>query len=332
VRFIVHIGMMKTGSTALQSTFAANRDQLAALGVCYPRAHCQVGNKHVDAVWSCLAASGLGPRIREQYSGSKPVEIAEAIINEARRLACSTVVVSAEDFSRYPAETFTDFIGALDDVSVVLFLRDQVEALPSMYAQLVKHKGIRDSLDDYLRGMLEQHKSGVWKRGQVTFDYQRLISGWSSLAGEDAIRVAVYDQEARSDIVSTFLELSGLEDLANGGGDADSGGPFIASGDRSNPSLSGPFLQLALRVNRLIAEPDRTALIRGIVRAQSDSGWRAQPTTLDPECRQEIRSTFRSSNEWVARRYFARGALFEGQRKDVASSIAAAETDMPRNG
>src|SRR5208283_2111335 len=100
-RLIVHIGIHKTGSTAIQHTLFNNARQLAAHGILYPRYHAApVGDfNHRQLAWEIEAGA---------------VDLA-ALRNWAKYLAqtdAHTVVLSAEDLCKLKD---VEFLGSFAD-------------------------------------------------------------------------------------------------------------------------------------------------------------------------------------------------------------------------
>ncbi len=125
---MIHIGPPKTGSTSIQTTMAARRDELAELGVLYP-------GSGVRAKFSGWAVMGARPRgMRKPRMAEWDELVAE--VNESGLKA----VVSSEAFGRADEDAIgrmVDSFGA-DRVHVVAVGRRLDKALPSLYQEKVK--------------------------------------------------------------------------------------------------------------------------------------------------------------------------------------------------
>lgn len=313
LRVVLHIGMMKTGSTALQSSLAKNRELLAEAGILYPEGHCQIGDKHTDLVWGSLGQERLTDNVRTRYSGASPAEAVRNIKAECLQKKCSIIVLSAEDFSRHPAHTYSELLGLLGELTVVVFLRDQRYAVPSMHAQLVKHGGLDISIPQYVDRILENHAEGVWHAGEPTFDYWKLLSGWREVVGFASLRVGIHE-ESTSDVVARFLDLSDLQGVIH-----ERLGPERLLLEESrlgrrNPSLAGPFLDVAIAVNRCVTDANTTPVMEALQRAQRQAGWQHH-NTLDDELAARVAGAFSETNSKVAHTYFSRHALFSRSRE-----------------
>lgn len=125
---MIHIGPPKTGSTSIQTTMAARREELAELGVLYP-------GSGVRAKFSGWAVMGARPR------GMRKPRMAEwdALVDEVNESGLKAVV-SSEAFGRADEEAIgrmVDSFGA-DRVHVVAVGRRLDKALPSLYQEKVK--------------------------------------------------------------------------------------------------------------------------------------------------------------------------------------------------
>ncbi|MEM8788554.1 MAG: hypothetical protein AAGE76_09855 [Pseudomonadota bacterium] len=188
-RVILHIGMEKTGSSALQRFFARNRVMLRMAGLRYPRMEGAPAESHCDLV-DAIAADGTGAELVETYA---------AAVEDA-----ATTLISAEGLSA-PDPGFAQAFGPWAerfDVTVVVFLRRQDEWALSAYRQAVIDPGVAEA-----RGFAD------WLDDPVTrarLDYATMLEGWNAVFGADRIRVLRYPHEIP--VVPAFLRAAGLPD------------------------------------------------------------------------------------------------------------------------
>ncbi len=190
-KLIIHAGPPKTGSTAIQYCLARNRDQLQKLGLLYPRAGCPWVRPrfgHHLLVWAFTGDRGT------RSGGSW-----RNLLREIQASPAETVVLSSEGFSLLQDEHVAkvrDYLREFDDVEVVVYLRDQLKFMISLYKQRIKADGCALSF-------IEFAEETLWRA-----DYQALIERWGGAFGEDVITVRVYDKIKRPPgVVGDFISL-----------------------------------------------------------------------------------------------------------------------------
>lgn len=125
---MIHIGPPKTGSTSIQTTMAARREELAGLGVLYP-------GSGVRAKFSGWAVMGVRPR------GMRKPRMAEwdELVREVNDSGLKAVV-SSEAFGRADEDAIGRMVASFgaERVHVVSVGRRLDKALPSLYQEKVK--------------------------------------------------------------------------------------------------------------------------------------------------------------------------------------------------
>lgn len=150
VKLVIHVGMPKTGTTALQRQLAQSSEVLRKAGIDYPEAHRDAeGIAHHGLARELLSGwETAAPTVAnlEAYAGgtdAKQILISsEAFTNCLGRRVCF-------DFMR-----FIDVLGRRGDVSVVLALRRIDSFLESMYLHSTKTGETAVGLDAYMRSRL----------------------------------------------------------------------------------------------------------------------------------------------------------------------------------
>lgn len=148
----LHIGMPKTGSSAIQQALHASREPLLAIGVRVAQTGLYHGAHH--GLEKELRRGGPGALWDEALAEAKPGE---------------TLVISAEGLWFVEPEGVARLAQRLRDhaVMVHLYLRRPDEFLASLYRQRIKGSGRCETL----RGFLDHRDSEV--------DYPRMVSEWS---------------------------------------------------------------------------------------------------------------------------------------------------------
>lgn len=194
-KYILHIGTHKTGTSSLQQAFFANRHNLHRHGVVYPE-------------------TGLHPNAHAHYKlsfalrGEKPgrIGLPEDWKNRLREEMASAQisVVSSELFHEKiqdPESVATLF--PPDQTLIVMYLREPVSYMASLYQQRIKTNNLSMNLEDFVK--------------YNGFSYVNTIDKWSQIFGKENVILRLYDRETLldGDIVADFAYLvrPGLESM-----------------------------------------------------------------------------------------------------------------------
>ena len=201
---LLHLGFHKTGTTAVQSTFAASRPALAEHGVLYPgrrRSHHPAAMAMTDRTW------GVG-----REGGQEPDPRAWNRLARAARGHAGRVLISSENFALTPDEAAARMVADLgrDRVHVVFTMRPVAQLLGSSWQQYLK-SGWTISYADWLDRILaelepDSRRSGFWLRN----DYPTIVGRWASLVGADRVHLVCLDPDDRGFLLRTFAELLDL--------------------------------------------------------------------------------------------------------------------------
>lgn len=241
-RLILHIGLPKTGTSAIQAYLARNRAALRLMGVRYPKAllpgHEGAGGcpKHRAVVQAITGGDALAAQMRAAVA--------------ARARLSRTTVLSAEELSA-PDPAIATAVAPLAeefDCRVVIFLRRQDEWALSVFRQAVM-----DADPATAAGL------AAWlARPEIRrrFDFDTLLGYWEQAFGQAAISVRLYPHHLP--IIPGFLGAAGLPASA---------GLLPGRGARINESASPDAVAAALsRINApfdamRFAQDDRDAFL-----------------------------------------------------------------------
>ncbi|GGK58228.1 hypothetical protein [Amphritea balenae] len=210
VKVYVHLGMPKTGTSALQSLLYHNRNKLKKCGFYYPDFGQKQHYPFVRALSEEAGSPSVFPGGGDQLSVSGFVK---KIKRDIKKFKIHTVILSSEFFFDYAGLTpdrddraigqalpffknvaqiinnnFHDF-----DVQIVTWLRRQDDWLMSMYNNVVKAHNFRNTFDHF-------------ERKQVAPFYGSILSQWGDVFGDDNINVFVYQKgKPEFNVISTFL-------------------------------------------------------------------------------------------------------------------------------
>jgi hypothetical protein len=210
-RVVLHIGMSKTGTSALQVFFVRNREALAAAGVDYPAA---------DSDWLALqggTVSGNGVELSRFLVPTLATAAPEAdhprILATFRRQiaeADGTLLYSSEALYYLHHDRFAQLhqicVEAGASLEVVVFLCDIAEHALSEYAQSVKRQRCTETFSEFISFDFPPPTYDVRIRSQL----EPLVE----LLGPAHVHAFHYAREKRT-MAQTFLrEVLGITELA----------------------------------------------------------------------------------------------------------------------
>lgn len=241
---LLHIGVMKTGTTALQRAASRRRGHLLRHGVRYPG---QQYNHRQAALALMNRPVTTGAAHRDSWS-----ELMEEVAHDQRR----RIWISNEFICGSDEPTARRFLDDLiPEVHVVVTVRSVGSVLPSLWQQYVKAGSTQD-FQDFLVAVLAPVGSTTLPPHYRRHDQGEVVSRWAALAGPENLTVVVVDKtrpRVARDVFERLLGLpSGLLD------------PPAQRGVDTNRTLSAEEASLFLAVNRAIPEGavERDDLVR----------------------------------------------------------------------
>ena len=224
----LHIGTEKTGTTAIQRFFKANREALGERGICYPAAP---GNEnHLALARAAILFDKRGPlrrtaqirtdddvrNFRETLLANLSAELAErpyrfAVMSNEH---CSSHLLVDEE-----VQWLKDALSPLfDRIRIIVYLRRQDDYLLSSYSTAVK-SGVTHPLAIPRERAIHVH-----------YDHWDLLSRWARVFGRDNIIARRFEKTSlkSGDVVDDFLDCVGVDanlprpDTANESLDAES--------------------------------------------------------------------------------------------------------------
>lgn len=229
MNIILHVGSLKTGSTYLQSLIWGNLPILASSGICVPKTGVQS-----DHHYNIALAAGFGyPAARMSE------EEADGLLRDVgAELAASeheTALFSSEHFDiGVSPKSIARLCKALAEhrVKVVLYLRNQVDLIQSLYFEHLKWGGVTE---------LSQFAANQLRIGALAYDER--VAHWIDAGVE--ICVLDYNQE-RQTLATGFLgAIPGAPPLER----------LTAPRNAVNESLAPEAMEYLRRMNLLVASP-----------------------------------------------------------------------------
>lgn len=200
----MHIGVHKTGTTAVQDSLAQCRPLLGQWRVRYPGRN----QAHRD-----VASSAMGRQLGWRTDGARPPEpgLWDRFVSGAHSFNGVTVL-SSEFLAEASAEKAQQMIADVgaDRVHVVVTLRNLGKILPSAWQQILKsgyETPYATWLDRTLNVPVVEPKPGTfWNRHR----HDEVVLRWAALVGPERVTVVVVDDAHREDIYWHFEDLLGL--------------------------------------------------------------------------------------------------------------------------
>ena len=295
-KLFLHVGMEKTGSTAIQGCLQLNLAELPKIGFFIAGRECRASSV---ALQHRLAKACLGnPRIAGHIVPASAEEWG-GWLAEFQASDCPAAILSSELFSYATAADIAGLAERLKafEVVVVVYLRRQ---------------------DSYVEAQYGQHLKGIYQLGGTPFDRNKFLPGnidyeafcgaWASVFGAKRLRVRIYDEDnAAHAIYRDFGEAVGLDV-----------GRLTLPQKTVNPGLLEFQARVLLALRDAVADKDARAAIAQLVfiynnKVGEDRPHSGRPKWLIPrERRAELLRMSAASNANVARIYLGRadGVLF----------------------
>jgi len=250
---LLHIGIPKTGTTALQTAAARRRDELRQHGVCYPGNSVNQREAVCALMGRRLGWAGAGDYVPDR-------RLWDRLRAEVESRPGQRSLISHEFVSESDDEQAARFLAELgEDLHVVITLRGLGALLTSSWQQYVK-AGHRQTLNRWLKQVL----LGPPDNPSATAFYRRndqaaIVRRWADVVGTDRLTVVLADKTRPSQLTNAFEDMlalpRGLLQSLDGGGFA------------ANRSLSLYEAELVRRMNTVVRENgynwrEFTALIR----------------------------------------------------------------------
>ncbi len=230
---LLHVGLHKTGTTALQVALADARGVLEDHGVRYPGK----GLYHHKAI---LAGADRPYGWRENGARITPKKHWKKMLKEAEY--DGRTIISSEfldDISPEICARVIDDLGGPQRVSVVVTLRSIGAILPSAWQQGLK-AGVTTPYNSWLKVMFEEDQTPRAERFWFRHDQVEQVKRWADIVGADRTYAVVIPDGDRTAIFSAF---EGLLDLPAG---------FLANREQviQNRSMTTPEAEFVRRLNK----------------------------------------------------------------------------------
>ncbi len=229
----LHMGLPKTGSSALQTFFARNGKVLKERGIFYPWPGAQRTGRPTAGNAKWLA----------KYEKGWPEESDRAAQLTKWLRRRRSVLLSSEHFSKADPETLAAIRDRAGDVRVLVYVRDQAEMIISRYHQMKELGELRpySTIDRYFGdGGTSPH-----------LRFGEFLHGVSSIFGRDRMTVKAYRQNKHR-LAQSALETLGL---------TEEGFDFEIGTVNKSPTVETPNPEI-VKATRLRYRPENERTVR----------------------------------------------------------------------
>lgn len=240
---LLHIGPHKTGTTSLQNSIRANREEILAQGVYYGAPEGRLASNRIAR--SLLKLPFKDPDEVVDY------EEWEDQVARVRGSTATRVIVSGEEFSFCEQKEIRTLLRDLEKerVHVVVTVRPLAKVLPSQWQLDLRGSFTSGSFDEWLRWTLKPQGLrriamllGIPHPFWFRHRHDELVNRWAAEVGTDRVTVVIGDDRDHRVLLRAFEALLDLKD-----------GTLLPVDGKSNPSLSAEEIAIILRVQQILA-------------------------------------------------------------------------------
>jgi hypothetical protein len=234
-QLILHVGFHKSGTSALQESFAVQRAELQAAGVLYP----SIGRKaHHRIAWALTQRAWGWKKRGGEVTPLKHFSKMASFINRSNS---PKIVLSSEFFSELTTEQIQKIVSGIRgrDVKILFTLRPLAKLLGSSYQQYLKY-GTKADYVEWLHSVLDE--PGVSKINPTFWQrhmHGEVISRWAEAFGKENVSVLIVDEQRPEFLYESLNDYLGL-----------AAGFLKPQATGTNRSLSLEEVSLLLELNR----------------------------------------------------------------------------------
>ncbi len=312
----LHIGMPKTGTTAIQGFFETNQEVLKQYGISYPLMEQNETGEYKNAHF-------LSPRDYKRGLYKHNWSIVESELKKYEKVLLSdeTLFRTGGDVDEFWKIILKRIEKAGADLKVIIYLRRQDDFFLSYYFQNVRKRSRVLSLRESV--LREWMYMPQW-------NYYKYVQRIASVIGKENIIIRVYEKDqlkgGRGSTVDDILEILGI------GPDKYKDLDFELK--MYNPSIRD-LTVAAKRYYNQVFEEHRTKLechkitwvLNTADQKLSERGMIKKRTGMTKDIRQKVLNKYKNSNKKLAREYFGKDELFFDKIIDKGDTEAVFSRD-----
>lgn len=292
----LHVGIGKTGSSALQSFLAKNRERLYEDGIWYPELN--AGMKVEEKLKLFNGNADFLVHFKVYYEDMRE-EIRQLFEDTCKKLQNSDsnkdILLSREMTLEEAKMVCKNFVAQGFDVKVIVYLRRQDLWGESSWNQNVKSRSYTGSCFDFVQTSEQQ------------LDYYNRLKEIAAVVGKNNVIISIYEPRKDSeDIFTTFLGMLGIHNVEN----------YQKDTYQVNPSLSANYVEIKRIFNSI---PNSTVFMdsfpeileAGRKYARTNEETVHAPSFLTRDQRLEIIEKYHEGNTKLAKEFLGRDVLFD---------------------
>jgi len=286
---VLHIGTMKTGSTAIQKLITVNRDLFEKQGWFYPEKVGNLGFNHARLAMS----------LQKNES-----DVLEEFKKELKESSLENTLLSFENFCLMNEEQIEQLLSAFDpedksEVKIIVYLRRQDDQKESFLMQEVKEGRLAEF------NLYNYHYEPV-------MDYYSMIEKWSKFIKKENIIIRPYGKQFLPNKYSLYedffqhalnIDFNKIKDM------------LVIPQTDANPSLSAVSGYVASFFDNIIKDEVKLTFISQLLAIQNRYG-KSKSYLFNREERKKILSLYDSSNKALIENYKVPRELFELDHKE----------------
>lgn len=300
MKYIIHIGQSKTGTSSLQSFLSNNRKKLTKQGFLYPDVF--IGNNALNTSEHNALADELAGFTRHPGLSSK--EYFEQFKSQAKDNNCNKIILSAESFFGTPqiwrvsdenefwevhnkkVKNLAQFIQD-NEIEIIVYLRHQSDWFESGISQIIRTEILLEhhlyENDIQLFDLLKPH-----------MDYQRILNIWGKHFHEKSISVIPFDKDIlkNKNIIDDFC--SRISVKTNG---------LCATKDRDNVTWDRRYIWLKNELNKTTKSKAKERLIISIINSLNINKRKIEKYRISNDLRNQIHENYVSNNKDLCSEY-----------------------------
>ena len=181
MRYLVHIGTNKTGTSSLQRAFFDNREALAAAGIAYPLTGIETAAHHnVSRALKGVSPDRLG----------MPADWMQQLHAECQD--AEICLLSSENFHTMQDPSRMLALCPQGQTQIIVYIREHAAHLVSWYQQAVQSRNTAMTLEEFI----EHH----------ALSFAEMIDKWARAYGDENMIVRLYERSAlkKGDVIADF--------------------------------------------------------------------------------------------------------------------------------
>lgn len=294
-KLYLHIGTPKTGTSALQSFFSKNREQLYRDGIWYPNL---VAELKVEEKLKIFTGNGVSLKeyaVNLDLMDENKKDFFKGMFEDLHQSE-KDILLSDELLYDCDEILYSNLMKAGFDLNVIVFLRRQDLWAESRWNQMVKWGSCADSCYDTAQ--------------KLNMDYYQKMKKIAEIIGKENLIIRLY-QSGERDIFEDFLNILEINNIEN----------YQKDKYQANPSLSANYVEMKRILNAIpgsdiLMEDAKELLEEGRHYSLTEEKVKNAPAFLKREERIAILDKYCESNTALAQEFFGRDRLFDEITED----------------